>query len=393
MKHHSPYCITVLEKLKKSSLNIFSLIIAALICFTAYGAAIPAYAATTYEAVYITVDMLEAMYEAGDLTVSCIVSNNSASGVLPIQYWDIISQTSGYIASGESRTFESSRFDKPTENEALIWFPYDIYIDDGMSASSTKVSTVYSLSMPFDYYGGSDSELTINCFTPGSFTNTLNASLSIYDQSDTLISSFPQTYADFRTLTEGDPIYDIVASVDSLFEFIAPYRFNTCTFIIDSNDTLIKSLAFATSINSQGLVGSANDTILGLSLYSFKVYVPGTPVNPDDPDSPTYADVVEEYLTAIVDIDPQKQVEVDQLRAKLRAVDLQLDDLTEHLNIEKPNISNGVSNIDTDLLNGSQMFATKVMTPLFDQGIIIILFTGIFAIVSIKLILFGSGKA
>lgn len=385
--------IIALKKLSVYSKIFFSFFLAALMCITAYGAAIPAYAATSYEVVYITVDMLEAMYEAGDLTVSCIVSNTSATGARSVQYWDIISQTSGYIAAGESRTFESSRFDRPFSNQALIWFPYNIFITDGSSATQTTVSTVYSLSMPFDYYGRSDSEVSIMCFTPGPFTTSLNASLSIYDESDSLISSFTQTYTDFSSLPEGNPIYDIVASVDPLYQFVAPYRYNTCTFIMDSNDTLIKSLAFATSINSQGLVGSDNDTILGLGLYSFKVYVPGTPVDPDDPDSPSYADVVEEYLAAIVDIDNQTQFEIDALKAKLDAVDLDLNDISDQLVVQKPDISNGVSSIDTALLNGSEMFVTQSMTPILNQGIIVILFTGIFAIVSLKLVLFGSGKS
>lgn len=386
MKHHSLFCITDLVKSKKLFLKFFSLFLAVLMCFTVYGAALPAYAATSYTPVVITIDMLEAMYESGDLTFGCILSNTSDSS-RGITLWNIVSQTTNTLPQGEVRTFDTSRFDRVSNNEALIWCPYNVYLLSGQACRVT-----YSLAMPFEYYGGADSEVTITSFHPATGV-TVNGSLSIYDSNDNLINSFSQNILNSSNLPQSSPIYAIVASLDSQYEFTALYPFQTFNFIMNSNDTMINSIAFATSIDSKSLTSGNNDTILGITIQSFTVYVPGTPVDPDDPDSPSYADVVQDYLSAIVDIDNQTQYDIDVLKAKLNAVDLDLNDISDQLVVQKPDISNGVSSIDTDLLNGSQMFVTQSMTPILNQGIIVILFTGIFAIVSLKLVLFGSGKS
>lgn len=386
MKHHSLFCITDSVKSKKSSLKFFSLFLAVLMCFTVYGAAIPAYAATSYTPVVITIDMLEAMYDAGDLTFGCILSNTSDTS-RGITLWSIVNQTTNTLSQGEVRSFDSSRFDRVTDNQALIWCPYNVYL-----LSSQSCTVTYSLAMPFEYYGGSDSEISITSFHPATGIS-VNGSLSIYDSNDNLIDSFSQNVLNSSNLPQSSPIYSIVASLDPQYEFTALYPYQSFNFIIDSNDTLISSIAFATSINSKSLTTSDNDTILGITIQSFTVYVPGTPVDPDDPDSPSYADVVQEYLSAIVDIDNQTQFEIDALKARLEAVDLDLNDISNQLLVEKPDIFNGVSSIDTSLLNGSQMFVTQSMTPILNQGIIVILFTGVFAIVSLKLVLFGSGKS
>lgn len=387
MKHHSLFYTTDSAKSKKLSLKFFSFFIAVLICFSVYGAAVPAYAATSYVPITVTVDMFQAMFESGDLVLTATVTNSSSTSSR-YQYWDILNQSALYLTPGETLICQNPQFTKTSGNEAYIWFPYNLF------ANYPIYSTVYySIDLPFDYYGGTDSELWLTALTPGKTTDRVTGALSLFDSNNGLISSQEVNSISQGFLPSNSPLYEDLQALDAQYEFIADFMYNSYNFIINSGDTLIDHISFVVNVESHGISLTQSDVVPGIGLHNVTMYVPGTPTDPDDPDSPTYAEVVEEYLTAIVDLDNQTQSEIDVLKSKLEAVDFDLNNISNQLVVPKPDISNGISTIDTDLLNGTQMFSEKVMTPLFDQGIIIILFTGIFSIVSIKLILFGSGKS
>lgn len=386
MKHRSRFSITGLAKSKKLFLSIFSLILAVTMCFVTYGTAIPTYAATEYVPVNITVDMLLSMFAAGDLTVSCTVVNTSST-TRAIQYWDIVNGESGSLPQGANLNLFSARANQVYSNQTLFWFPFNFYLLNGQA-----IQTIYTLSMPFDYVGTNQSEVIIGAFTPGRMTTAVNSSLSIYDSDDNLIDSFTQTTFNQSYLPSDNPIYSIIEANDPNYEFSALYMYNTLIFIMNSQDVPINSFNFVSNIMSSGTT-SDNDCIMGLFLNNFTVYVPDVNVDPDDPDSPEYSTVVEEYLQAIVNPSPETQQRADALRDELSNVDLNLTNLSSQLQVQQPNISDVAGNIDSTLLAGSTVFATEVLNPILNQGVVVALFTGVFAIVSLKLILFGSGKS
>lgn len=193
-------------------------------------------------------------------------------------------------------------------------------------------------------------------------------------------------------MPSDSPIYGIIEANDPNYEFTALYMYNTLSFIMNSQGIPIKSFNLVSNIMSGG-TSSDNDTIMGLFITDFTVFVPKTSVDPDNPDSPEYSTVVEEYLQAIVNPSPETQERADELRSELSNVDLNLTELSSKLQVEQPNISDVSGNIDSTLLAGSAVFATEVLNPILNQGVVVALFTGVFAIVSLKLILFGSGKS
>lgn len=384
MKSLSLYYTTASEKSKKSFIKKTSFIVAAIFLFVM--AAIPTSASVSYEAVKIDVEMLQAMFAAGDLTVTCTVVNTS-SVTRAINYWNIASGELGTLAQGANLNLYSPRFSQVTSNESLFWFPFNFYLLSGQA-----IQTIYTFSMPFDYIGTSQSEIFVGAFTPGRMTTALNASLSIYDDDENLIDTFTQTTFNQSFLPSDSPIYGIIEANDPNYEFTALYMYNTLSFIMNSQGIPIKSFNLVSNIMSGG-TSSDNDTIMGLFITDFTVFVPKTSVDPDNPDSPEYSTVVEEYLQAIVNPSPETQERADELRSELSNVDLNLTELSSKLQVEQPNISDVSGNIDSTLLAGSAVFATEVLNPILNQGVVVALFTGVFAIVSLKLILFGSGKS
>lgn len=185
MKSLSLYYTTASEKSKKSFIKKTSFIVAAIFLFVM--AAIPTSASVSYEAVKIDVEMLQAMFAAGDLTVTCTVVNTS-SVTRAINYWNIASGELGTLAQGANLNLYSPRFSQVTSNESLFWFPFNFYLLSGQA-----IQTIYTFSMPFDYIGTSQSEIFVGAFTPGRMTTALNASLSIYDDDENLIDTFTQT--------------------------------------------------------------------------------------------------------------------------------------------------------------------------------------------------------
>ena len=75
----------------------------------------------------------------------------------------------------------------------------------------------------------------------------------------------------------------------------------------------------------------------------------------------------------------------------MQEIDTQLKDASEDMEVDVPDISDVKNDIPEELQEGNELVSETVLTPILNAPFIVNIFTGLFAIMALKLILFGSG--
>ena len=113
----------------------------------------------------------------------------------------------------------------------------------------------------------------------------------------------------------------------------------------------------------------------------------------EDPDKPTYSELVTNYLDEITNLSSENEERVNLLKSELQNVDSVFNDIQSGLEIDIPDVNDLQDTIDSDVLNGSSQFSSYILSPILNTNILIALFGAVFAVVTMKLSLFGSGKS
>lgn len=130
-----------------------------------------------------------------------------------------------------------------------------------------------------------------------------------------------------------------------------------------------------------------------LSFSGFTYYVPDVIIDPEDPDSPTYADMVESYLISITTPTVEGQAKADELKSALDSASEELKQMGNDLSVYVPSIENNVDTLPDEALNGLDIVGQNFLFSILNQPLVVTIFGMLFVLLSLKLILFGSGSS
>lgn len=333
----------------------------------------------TFSPIILEANDFYEMFLAGDFKIDCIVTSNLSSTIYDYQ-------------NGQSSTFYPtvnipadlnnvrliSAVTRATE-EFIVEYPV-------MISSTGNVSVSYNVQLPFSYMflGG---ELNYKEFT--SINNTSGASLSFilntpYDTSYQSIFE-PISYASLNWSESNIYLENLVVAFNLNFSKPATLvSYEMLPNLLHEVNSLTLSSSYTG--NSTGSISP-----FGIVFGEWVVYINND--NWEDPDKPTYSEVVQDYLDQIVNLSPENQSQIDELRSQLNEVDSVFNDISDGLKVDIPDVDNLGNDIDDDLIYGSTQFSEQILSPILNSHILIMLFGGLFAVVTMKLVLFGSGKS
>lgn len=277
------------------------------------------------------------------------------------------------------------------ENGVLFYFPY---IFEYRLMSNVVVDYTFDLDLPFSYRFISDSSITSDNIVV-EFLIGAPSSLIRSSSMDLLYDVNGTTYSSSGSLT---PIGDYRFS--SLSYFYEPYVNSfpwlsglsnlqqspvyDVNFIFDpSSDDIVSSLSFSFSASLTSSYGNTLQYIQVPALYmkGFSVLVPKE-----------IASDVNEYLDIITGSPtPEQSVRISELEDKFSKIDEDLEQAASDLEVDVPDISDVDSTIPEELTQGNEIVSEQVLSPILNAQPIVTIFLGLFAIVSLKLFLFGSG--
>lgn len=140
---------------------------------------------------------------------------------------------------------------------------------------------------------------------------------------------------------------------------------------------------------------------LCFAMSGFTMYVPDDGTGGDtgdtggdiggDTDEPTYAEKVEQYLDAISTPTAEGKAEADRIKNELEEAGANLEQSGDDLQVEVPDVQNKVDELPQEVIDGFGDVVENIVNPLFAVSHVTMLLTAVFVIVTLKLILFGSG--
>lgn len=358
--------------------TVFFLVFAVITSITAFSS-LALLDTNDYDLIQLTYEQINAMFEAGDATYN--LSFGGDLYLFPLDNSDTI--TSSYPRfSSSSADFNIDRvYVSSTQRGTLLWFPYcySNFLQDDSSY------VVHDLALPFDFYM-INTQLTFRFFVPGTRVDTAGnnkISIGVYDENNNM-SILDISASSLSTLATTNVIFDPVWNTypdyqfkSTMGNFYSIYRNQTGL----SYDYKLTGLSLTLDLDSYNYAGTTNQALCGMVFYDTAVYV-----------DKAQSGLVEEYLDLIVNPTPETQVRVEEIRQEFARIDSDLDDISRTLDVEKPDIGNAVDSIPNDLLIGSKQSAENIFAPILSNSLMVMLFTGIFAILGLKLILFGSGR-
>lgn len=354
-----------------------------------------------YEQVVIGYDELYSMFAAGDLSVTCTVF--ARNGVANVALIDLLNDTSEVIPQNttETRTFNlfnSAPLNVGSNQGLLIYGDY--LLNKTTIAGYCYVQ--YDLQLPFEVYLQGEPITVLSYVFGDGFSSDGVAGISTFTfnyttETGITTNNIPDTAAVFSVDTWSSdnervsPYYSLYPDVDfdSYLNFSYVLAYDTPTI-----DESVSTFSFNDLVYVDKSSSSA-DTVtspLAIALYPITAYVPIGGSNPDGGDiTPEYGEAVKEYLDKITNPTPENVERVEQLRDVFEEIDNDLGNISDELAIEKPDISGSIDDIPDELQSSVNNITNDVLSPLLNAPFMLLLFTGIFAICYIKLILFGSG--
>lgn len=353
--------------------------------------AIPASAETEYEAVTITYEDLFNMFINGDLHATFHFSNSLGQN---IQFYQ--TNSSGInINNNTSYAITSCTL---IDDSAFFYLPY-LTVNPFNSQSNTILFT-YILDFPFPYVL-QDTVFNLQVFFPSSDVSaTLNINLlddvgdTLYNFSDTPVSYLNVEWGDYQNDKILKLYYDLFYNASGPNNYITQaliprgLRSNGNFFSLTcSSNSIADSISFNTSLfyYLPGSISSYYSSPVGFTLGSFTAYVPKES-----------APVVDEYLELLKDIagspTPENQQKINQLKQKFDSIDSDLEQSSQDMEVEIPDISNKLDTLPQEVVQGNNMVSTNIITPILNIPFVSTIFTALFAFLAIKLILHGGGK-
>lgn len=352
--------------------------------------AIPTYAATEYEAVTITYEDLFNMFTNGDLHATFHFSNSLGQN---IQFY----QTNSSGIDFQNNTSYNISSCTLIDDSAFFYLPY-LTVNPYNSQANTMYFT-YILDFPFPYVL-QDTVFNVQVFFPlQEDTATLNINLlddvgeTLFNFSDTPDSYLNTLWSDYQNNKILKLYYDLFYSGSGannvITQYYIPYGFRsngnffslTCT-----SNSIADSISFNSSLSFTVPGGASSywSSPVGISLGSFTAYVPTGS-----------APVVDEYLELLKDIagspTPENQQKINQLKQEMQEIDTQLKESAEDMAVDVPDISDVKNDIPEELQEGNELVSGAILSPILDIQPIATILLGTFAILALKLILFGSG--
>lgn len=329
--------------------------------------------------IFLEASDFQAIFNRGDMNISISCSSNA-----DIVARDLLS--SSYVTLGKNFTFPSNVqlsnliSSNPYGDLFIVEYPFVIFGD------GANIDFTYSINLPFQYYflGG---ELNFEFFSPANNISASTLSFIVNTPYDTSYQSVFNTFSSYEmNWTETNVL---LSNLIVAFNY-KPSR-KACMLTYEVNPNILHEVS---SIDiSVSTISSRTSTAspVGVAFDQWIVYL-----NDDgweDPDIPTYADLVTNYLDEITNLSPENEERVTELKSALQNVDSVFNDIQSGLEIDIPDVNDLQDTIDSDVLNGSSQFSSNILSPILNTNILIALFGGLFAVVTMKLILFGSGKS
>lgn len=332
----------------------------------------------TFSPIILESSDFQNMFFNGHIDLTCNVTSNQH-----ISITDLVNRTnlnSYFSFSLPSEELPSTLSAVNLLNECIVEYPIVIYGDGG------NLQTTYNIDLPFSYMllGG---EIELRIFQPITSVNASSLSLVVNTPYDTSYQYITDNFTIFTGNWTESNMYVSNLVVGYNYTTTRPYALMS----YELRPSILHTVhSLNISVSTTGSRTSATSPV-GIVFCEWVVYI-----NSDgwtDPDAPTYEDLVMNYLDSIVNITPDNQARVDELREKLSDLDSTLDDLSNDMNVEIPDVDNLIDDIDDDIIDGSTQFSESIMSPILNSNVMIILFGGLFVVAAMKLTLFGSGKS
>lgn len=357
--------------------------------------AIPAFAETEYEEIVITVEDIYNMAQAGDFTISYEFQNSDYPGPS--------SQNGAFYyyftpTGNRDYTYGTSDFLSYTVNQYSSFLNQDVclfyapvLLVPGAGSSKPNWNVYYNIVFPFGYYLRG-SEFYFSSYFGDDISTSSSGYLTVYDEDGTALSTIsespytlvPSTFATDTYLSffysSGTWSSNIPGKV---VRNVGDYGLNSAYFRFSpSFDVPIGSLQFSSSVSwSDTSSYSSYGVVPAFMISSITGYVEAE-----------VAPIVEQYLEAIAGPpSPENQQKINDLKDQMQDIDDQLKQDASDMQVEIPDISDVESTIPEELTQGNEIVSQQVLSPIFNAQPIATIFLGVFAIVSLKLFLFGSG--
>lgn len=333
--------------------------------------AIPVYAADT-ELVQISLtgeDLYNIWYN-GDMNIVGQISFSKKNGF----YTNYSDNTSGSFSQlNIPNSLWSAQI---IDNSFFCFSPYLIEFE----GSPSTYSSGYTISFPFSYYL-TDTSISCSFYHPIQASDNDRLAITVYyDNTSTVFEDTLDSY--ILTTYSNDPFASHWAS---RYSYSPPSWAETQRFYYNvpiSVSGLTSSLQFYQYVTYyENAYRYQIRSPYGFIIDSFNVYV-----------EQEVSSVVEEYLDVIAGSpSPENQQKINDLKDQMQDIDDQLKQDASDMQVEIPDISDVESIIPEELTQGNEIVSQQVLSPIFNAQPIATIFLGLFAIVSLKLFLFGSG--
>lgn len=351
--------------------------------------AIPAFAATEFQELTITYEDLFNMFVNGDLSVSFHMSNTSTynlSVTTSVGTSESIIKNETYPLSSASLLDDSIFFSLP-------WISIATTLTNGV-----KYDFDYSINFPFPYKLN-NTTFYIRTFFPYS-VSTSNLLVFLLDSQGETVANFGDSantlvsvpWSNYNSDPFASYYYDLFyhdsGSNNYITGLFIPQNYNLVSSyfsVSGSSNKVGSSISFQVTNTFTCNPTQPNNTAspIGISLSSFSVLIPVEVV----PDVEEYLDIIAGPPTA------ENQAKITELKEKFDSIDDDLNQAADDMAVEVPDISDVQNDIPDELQQGNDLVSETVLTPILNVPFIGSIFTGLFSILALKLILFGSGSS
>ena len=355
--------------------------------------------------VTLTASDLKLLFDAGLLTASVTidVDANSLSS-LKIKNMTVGATTT--ISRGQSATYvlDSSEIvsygQEPYNTLNLLVYSPFVLIGPSGAASTASYTISYNFQFSFEGYVSPDTSFITQYFV-GSDDFKGSQTIRVFDVNTS--STYSQSSSTFTGTT---------LSPSDIYIYYIFYQFGftpkNSTFSAIFNQILVNTPLCLTNNVVFSMAGDSlysraevtdNPLAFAISEFEFYEYVepdpdpdPDPEPDPDpDPEPDTSTSDLSEVISILRDVSSSDQEKIDNLKQAFDDVDEDLKDAADQMEVEIPDISDSVSSIPSDLMQGNEMVSQQILAPILNIQPLATIFLGVFAILAIKLLLFGSG--
>ena len=343
--------------------------------------AIPAFAETEYVEIVITVEDIYNMAQSGDFTINYELKNTSNSSAY-INFYVPGNVKSYTYGSSSNLSFTVNQYSSLLNQDVCLFYSPVAFSPSSMG-NNPNWNIYYSIVMPFGYFLRG-SEFYFSAYFGDDVTTSNLGSLELYDSDGTLMDTITDTYfAITPSVFSSDPYLISLYSQGAWSDNLGSRKTNHLSYKFSpSTSYSVGSMRFSSSI-------SWSDS----AYTSEYIVVPAFMISSITADVPKESSgVIEEYLDVIAGSpSPENQQKINDLKQQMQDIDDQLKQDASDMQVEIPDISDVEATIPEELTQGNEIVSEQVLSPILNAQPISTIFLGLFAIVSLKLFLFGSG--